>query len=337
MGLYATFRKLLSKKNQGRVTRFLIISGFKPKINRKVVSFLKTGVIVFSADFEMAWAFRYSKTRRTIAREMGLKERTNVPLLLGLFDKYQIPVTWATVGHLFLNGCERNEKSLAHYNMPRPAYFENINWNFSRGDWYDNDPCSDYLTEPAWYAPDLIEQILNAKVKHEIGCHTFSHTDFTYKNCTPELASAEIDACTKLASEKGLNLKSMVFPGGTLGNFDILKERGFICYRKPMQYHLDLPFEDAYGLIAIPSSLGLDMDPYGWSVEFHLNMIRKYLERTAKHKLVCHFWFHPSMVDWYLENVFPKILNMVDEFRASGKIVVNTMQELAETYIKDIR
>jgi hypothetical protein len=63
------------------------------------------GLVVFSADFEMAWAFRYSKTLASKAVEIGLKERENVPTLLDLFDKYQIPATWATVGHLFLNEC----------------------------------------------------------------------------------------------------------------------------------------------------------------------------------------------------------------------------------------
>ena len=282
----------------------------------------------------MAWAFRYSKTLASKAVEIGLKERENVPTLLDLFDKYQIPATWATVGHLFLNECSRNEQGIAHPEIPRPAYFENPNWLFNAGDWYDYDPGTNVVEDPSWYAPDLIKQIISANAGHEIGCHTFSHLDFTYKNCSKIMAVAELKTCRTLANNKGISLRSFVFPGGTFGNYESLKEKGFICYRKPMKNHIDLPYKDSYGLIAIPSSLGLDKDPYGWSKDFHLKIIRKFLEKTMKYKLVCHFWFHPSMNNWYLDNVMPEIVKMVGEFRDKGKLRVLTMGALADEFTK---
>jgi peptidoglycan/xylan/chitin deacetylase (PgdA/CDA1 family) len=332
MSLYLKIRGRLSNDNKGRLSKFLVLSGLKPKVNTKAISPFEHGIVVFSADFEMAWAFRYSKTLGSRAGEVGLKERENVPTLLNLFDKYQIPVTWATVGHLFLNECGRNVQGIAHPEMPRPAYFENCNWLYNSGDWYDHDPGTNAITAPSWYAQDLIEQIISAKASHEIGCHTFSHLDFTHKNCPKELADAELDACIKLACEKEIKLKSMVFPGGTSGNYESLKGKEFLCYRKPMKYHIDLPYIDSYGLVAIPSSLGLDKNPYGWSKEFHLKMIRKFLEKTIKHKLVCHFWFHPSMDTWYLDNVMPEVVSMVEKFRDEGMLRVLTMGALAEEF-----
>ena len=298
----------------------------------KVKSPFNKGIIIFSADFEMAWAFRFSKTKRNEAVKKGLEERENVPVLLDLFKKYRIPVTWATVGHLFLSECSKGEGGLAHPEMPRPGYFENRNWNYTRDDWYQHDPCTDLKTDPAWYASDLIDLIRSSDVKHEIGCHTFSHTDFTYKNCPKLLADAELDACIKAAAAGGIRLKSMVFPGGTAGNYEGLAEKRFICYRQPMNNHIDLPYIDRYGLVAIPSSLGLDKDPYGWDRKFHLQMISKYLNKTAKHKQVCHFWFHPSMDNWYLENVMPEILKMVADYAGSSKIEVKTMGQLAKEF-----
>lgn len=297
--------------------------------------FRQKGVVIFSADFEMAWAFRYSKEKKEKAVEMGLLERKNVPQLLEVFDKHQIPVTWATVGHLFLNGCSRDSSGRLHPEMARPEHFDNRNWSFKTGDWYDQDPGSDVSTDPAWYAPDLIDCILAAKAGHEIACHTFSHLDFTYKNCPKELADAELDACMRLAENKSVCLKSMVFPGGTFGNFESLKERGFLCYRKPMRYRIDLPYIDQYGLVAIPSSLGLDRDPYGWSKEFHLRMVRKFLEKTVKYNLVCHFWFHPSMDQWYLDNVMPELIEMIAEFKHANAIRSITMADLAEEALKN--
>jgi len=331
---YSKIRNSLSEKNQGKLTRFLITSGLKPRVNRKSVSPFKKGMVVFSADFEMAWAFRFSKIHHKSAIEKGLQERENITLILNLFDKYQIPVTWATVGHLFLNNCKRDPNGLAHPEMPRPEFFENRNWIFNSGDWYRHDPCTDIKSDPVWYASDLIARILLSEIKHEIGCHTFSHIDFTYKNCPKPLADAELDACIKLAENKGIKLKSMVFPGGTFGNYESLKEKGFKCYRKSMRYQIDLPYIDNLGLVAIPSSLGLDKDPYGWSKDFHLNMIRQYLDKAAKYRLVCHFWFHPSMDKWYLENVLPEALLLTAGFRDSSDIQITTMGDLADNYIK---
>ncbi|MBN1599243.1 MAG: polysaccharide deacetylase family protein [Bacteroidales bacterium] len=327
-------RSCLSDKNKGTLTRFLIETGLKPKANCKVDSPFEKGIVVFSADFEMAWAFRFSKTRQSEAEKKGLKERENIPVLLELFQEYGIPVTWATVGHLFLSECSKSPDGLAHSEMPRPGFFENRNWCYNTGDWYQHDPCTDYKKDPAWYASDLIDKVISSGVIHEIGCHTFSHLDFTYKNCPKPFADSELDTCIKLAAEKSITLKSMVFPGGTFGNFESLKEKGIECYRKPMKYHIDLPYIDSFGLVAIPSSLGLDKDPYGWSKEFHLKMIHNYLERAVKYKLVCHFWFHPSMDLWFLENVMPEVLKMVADYSGSAKIEVKTMGQLAEKFKK---
>lgn len=334
MNIYTTLRSFLSQNSKGGLTKFLITSGLKPKVNRRVKSPLSKGTVVFSADFEMAWAFRFSKTKQKEAVERGLSERKNVPTLIDHFNKYEIPVTWATVGHLFLKECNQGPGGLPHPEMPRPGYFENRNWSFQSGDWYQHDPCSDYISDPAWYASDLISLITDSDVKHEIGCHSFSHIDFTYMNCPSELAEAELDACIRATAARNIKLRSMVFPGGTFGNFESLKKKGLICYRKPMRYHLDLPYIDEFGLIAVPSSLGLDKDPYGWPKEFHLEMIRKYIEKASMYRLVCHFWFHPSMEKWYLENVMPDVLEIVAGYRDAGLINVETMADLAMDYKK---
>lgn len=326
--LYSFFRKLLSTKYKGHITKALYAFGIKPSV-QKAKSTLQRGVVVFSADFEMAWAFRYSKRSASKAFEKGLEERNNVPIILGLFEKYHIPCTWATVGHLMLSKCHKTDGK-AHADLPRPAYFENRNWKFSSGDWYDHDPVSNVKSDPAWYASDLVDMIIQSPVGHEIGCHTFSHIDMTYKNCPKQLAEAEILACNKLAAEKGLKLKSMVFPGGTFGNFEVLKANGYSCYRKPMAYDVGLPVKDRTGLWAIPSSLGLDKTPYNWSAKTYINQAAVFLNQAAKHRMVVHYWFHPSMNQWYLANVFPVILRMVNQYQLDGKVDVLTMQQVAE-------
>ena len=76
---------------------------------------------------------------------MGEKERRHVPLILRLLEDYSIPITWATIGHLFLDSCARSASGLAHEHMPRPV--TDGTWS---GDWYRPDPCSDLQKAPAW-------------------------------------------------------------------------------------------------------------------------------------------------------------------------------------------
>lgn len=331
--IYSLIRNVLSPQLRGYLTLVLYFFGLKPKVQR-VKSSLKRGVVVFSADFEMAWAFRFSKRSGTRAVEKGLLERNNVPRILELFDKYNIPCTWATVGHLMLQSCN-SEEGIPHAHMPRPDFFENKNWIYRDIDWYHHDPVSCVEKDPAWYAPDLVNSILKAPVGHELGCHTFSHIDMTYKNCPRMLAEAELGECKKQAENFGVELKSMVFPGGTLGNFETLKAEGFTCYRKPLDYHVGLPIKDDFGLWAIHSSLGLDKSAYNWKKETYIRIAKQFVRKAIKNRMVIHFWFHPSMDPWYLEFVFPEILALINKYALEGKLETLTMAQLADRMNND--
>src|SRR5438309_11051462 len=68
-----------------------------------------------SADFELSWAFRHHP--REMARDRGRRERENIPYLLQIFERCAFPITWATVGHLFLESCTRSSHGVAHPEM----------------------------------------------------------------------------------------------------------------------------------------------------------------------------------------------------------------------------
>src|SRR5438132_11386216 len=125
-----------------------------------------------SSDFEMSWAFRHHS--KEVAQERGRRERENIPYLLRILEDCAFPITWATIGHLFLESCTKASGGLAHSDMPRPSH--NQVW---AGDWYVHDPCTGYKTDPLWYAPDLIQSILDSRVGHELGTHSSSHIDFS--------------------------------------------------------------------------------------------------------------------------------------------------------------
>ncbi len=213
--LYSSLRKRLNPIQKGKLSKlaFTLSNRLVPKKDnidscKKYPNGEKGGLII-SADFEMAWAWRYTKTGADFI-EKGHIERMNFPQIINLLEKYNVPITFATVGHLFLDNCKRGD----HDWMKRIPHF-NDHWRFTEGDWYDHDPYDSYKNAPEWYGLDLIQRLQGSTVKHEIGTHTFSHIDFSYKNCPAKVADDEIRACCDAASKLGINLKSMVFPGGT--------------------------------------------------------------------------------------------------------------------------
>jgi peptidoglycan/xylan/chitin deacetylase (PgdA/CDA1 family) len=290
------------------------------------------GGLIISADFELGWAFRYSKAE-PYPEAKARQSRDNFPFLLKLFEDHGVPVTWATVGHLLLKGCRKGD-----HDWMRPIpHFENAFWSFRQGGWFDSDPCTSWEKAKEWYAPDLIEAILNSKARHEIGCHTFSHVDFSYAHCPRERAGDELKACIDAAEPWGIELESFVFPAGTYGNYEVLRENGIRSYRKALPYELDYPASDALGLMVMPSACGLDDNGLGWSAPYFVRRYRRYVDKAVKTRTLCHFWFHPSLDDWFLKSVFPGVIKHAAARREAGDLWIGTMRELSNHVTKIIQ
>lgn len=269
-------------------------------------------VCLISADFELAWAYRYSRSvdfSNDAATANGLQSRENVPKILKLCDAYEIPITWATVGHLFLEECNRTN-DLAHPEIKRLPYFENKFWKFSSGDWFDDDPCTDYMTHPAWYCPDLIEQIIKSPVGHEIGCHTFSHIDCRDQVCSDEVFLSEINACKQAAAKYNIELKSFVHPGHQIGNLQNLFDEGFSSFRTEYGDSLAYPVKHRSGLWELKNSAIIDYRK-GWTEKYHVWRYKKIIKRAIKHKKVCVLWFHPSFDPVVVAGILPEIFKFL--------------------------
>jgi peptidoglycan/xylan/chitin deacetylase (PgdA/CDA1 family) len=283
------------------------------------------GAVVISADFEQAWAFTHSRSVKDPVNH-ALRADRNIPALLSLFDRHDIPITWATVGHLFLERCNRSD----HDHLPRVGHFTTQNWDFSKGDWFDCDPGTDYCVDPAWYSPHLLKLIQQAKAAHEIGCHTFSHINCDEEICSPEAFTAELDECIKLAGISGHQLRSFIYPGNVFGHRQILAAKGFTCYRRENGFELSYPYPDQFGLINIPPSTILEESHLGWSPKYCAGLIEKALIKAVETDSVCHLWFHPTMEDNYLRNTLPLVCEHITRLRDQGKLWVATMGEMAE-------
>lgn len=319
--MYRQLKSNLSKLN--------FLFGRNPKIEkrsdwRKFIPKPYKALVTFTADFELAWAWRYSKRVSNPlqrALEKAKLERENVPKVLEICDKYKIPITWATVGHLFLDKCNIDKNGKAHSEMPRLGNFENEYWKFAGEDWFEYDPCSDYETAPEWYCPDLIDMILNSKTRHEIGCHTFSHIDCNDEVCSKEVFDAEINECKKLANLKGITLKSFVHPGHTIGNLDNLVLQEFTSFQTDPGNIFGYPIKHKNGLWELKRTYEFTYRAE-WSVEYHIYRYKKIIDRAIEKNSVCNFWFHPSFNTVFVDNILSVIFSYLDEKK--GEIAVMT-------------
>jgi peptidoglycan/xylan/chitin deacetylase (PgdA/CDA1 family) len=159
--------------------------------------------------------------------------------ILDLLERYEVCATWAVVGHLFLTGCTRSADGIAHAELPRPAQ------GWRPGDWYDRDPCTDRERDPLWYGTDVLDMLQAARVPQEIGSHSFAHVLYGDPELTREAVDAELGACVRLATERGIELRSFVFPRNSEGHHDLLAKHGFRVYRGA----------DPTRLMSLPSSI----------------------------------------------------------------------------------
>jgi len=274
-----------------------------------------------SADFEIAWAFRGRSEEERLTR--GIRCRRNVPMILRMLKETGVPITWATVGHLFLESCERGSAGCPHPEMPRPP--KNLRWE---GDWYRHDPCSDWKTQPHWYAPDLISQILSSDVPHEIGSHSFSHIDFSESTSTRELVEQELKACIRVMSRHNLRLRSLVYPFNNMGHhyLDLIGGLGLTAVRhRDSRVRLCYPVGTPSGVYQLYESMNLRRAKYYEYIEKAGLLLNEAIRRQAAY----HIWFHPSDPTEIFETEFYDIIRLMAELRTQGKLWVVTMGDLA--------
>jgi len=274
-----------------------------------------------SADFEMSWAFRHRSTAE--ARDQGRRERENIPHLLRIFERSAFPVTWATVGHLFLESCTRSSNGLAHPEMPRPL--RNPHWT---GDWYMHDPCTNYKQDPEWYAPDLIQSLLDSPVQHDIGTHSFSHIDFSPACSDPVLARRELEESAAAMQHFGLVPKSLVYPFNRVGHTDVLADSSITAVRyrdRAKRVRLAYPQRMPCGVHRFYESLILRTT----TQYAYLDKVKLFLAKAMARQAVFHLWFHPSDPLSVAETELVPILRHIDSKRSEGSVWIATMAEIA--------
>lgn len=301
------------------------------------------GSVVFSLDAEIGWGSHHTSRPADFFRNA----RENWTYLRKLFDAHDVPATWATVGHLFLDSCEDR-----HRNHPA-------------GERCCTESVEDLPAEQIWFAPDLIDEIAGADADHEIAGHGFTHVHFEHEASSPELAREEIERCVGAAAARGYDLSSFVFPVNVVAHRETLADNGFTCYRgvNPIESThvverqgrkiagsilgrpappLVEPTVDEYGLVDVPASLylfnfeGIYRRVVSLSGEDPIvRQAKAGIDRAVSREGVFHMWLHPHnlRIPAHYERL-REIVDYVDRRRADG-LRVETMGEVADRVRRD--
>lgn len=295
------------------------------------------GDVVVSLDAELAWGYHdLADAPPRIERA-----RDGWRAAFDLLDRYHVPATWAVVGHLFLDDCDGR-----HPDHPLS------------GDWFScelGDPDGD------WCAPDLVAELDDAAVGHEVGGHAFSHVPMNEPWVTAEIASAEFECCQRAAAGLDCSLDSFVYPRNWVEYRERLADADFACYRgpRPRPWYADSrlrpvlkfldhsplgrttpvvePAVDEHGLVNVPASLYLysfegrarelaDRLGYDPIVE----VAKRGVDAVAESDGVFHVWLHPhNLLQSGGRERFENVLAYVARARDTTDLEVRTMGEVA--------
>lgn len=187
----------------------------------------KRGSFTISLDFELFWGVRANRELEDYSESLlGVYEA--IPKMLELFEKYEIHVTWATVGFLFY---ETIEELKEHQPQVLPEYQNRKVDPYIYLDTLNNTPYTQEFIQ-MHCASSLIEKIRKSP-NQEIASHTFSHF-FTYEERkNSDAFFADIQDAIALGVKKGISLKSLVFPRNQVESksVEVLKKSTIESYR----------------------------------------------------------------------------------------------------------
>ncbi len=305
------------------------------------------GRLIISLDTELAWGWISSPMVKKFFPLLA-NTREVIDRLLELFDKYEVPVTWAIVGRLL----EKEADPSPYFQQELFSYYGNIYTNATYENKELNNPDASFIRYKG-----LIEQIKEAKVNHELATHTYNHI-FMHQVKDKELVKADLSAAKALARLHNYELESIVFPQNQVGHLDVMKEQGIKIYRGVdkfwyrhypkflqkviRQFDTLLPISptvveanlEENGMVKIPGSMLFRASHLGWKkwipVKTYERKALKGLEEATRQKKILHLWFHPFNFGYKMQahlHSFEQVLKKATVLRDQGKLEILTLKE----------
>lgn len=276
------------------------------------------GKFVISLDFELMWGVRDKRSLEDYGENI-LGVWQVLPLMIELFEKYNIKATFATVGFLFAT----SKDDLLKFCPEKSPEYKDLNLSPYNG-YLNKVNDSNYKYH---FASELID-LIRSYPNQEIATHTFSHYYCLEPGQNQDNFEQDILAAIQIAERKDIQIKSLVFPRNQFNDdyLEVIRSLGITSYRgneRSWMYNAvngqgEKIFRRAFRLIDayinisghhcysidkiklnrpydIPSSRFLR--PYSERLKIfewlRLRRIRESMSYAAKRGEVFHLWWHP--------------------------------------------
>jgi hypothetical protein len=178
---------------------------------------------------------------------------------------------------------------------------------------------------------NVIEYLKKCKVKHDIGAHGYSHKCYTM--LSESEAEEELIKIHMGLKKHNIEPRSFIFPKNRIAHLSLLEKYRYKSYRGRAGFKYDsLNIEKHGQLYNVHPSFFLGRSPSPF-------LINRIIDISAKRKLPCHFWFHPSdlgydklAIQTRIEKLLIPILNHAKEKEKDGKMSFETMNSVAEIF-----
>ncbi len=316
---------------------------------------MENGKFIISLDFELHWGAA-EKWDLKLKKSYFDTTRKSIPIVLSLFEKYNIHATWATVGFLF---AKNKDQLLKFCPKERPTYLKERLSYYNLID--NNEIGNSEQDDPYHFAHSLIALILKTP-NQELGTHTFAHYYCNEEGQGKQQFDADLKAALALAKENfNVELKSLVFPRNQYNPeyLDIAKNNGIKVVRSnpdvwfwkstsrmmglarafdtlvPISKSLAFNNSEKIGdaVLLLPASRFFR--PYTENEKMiqglKIQRIKQEMTYAAKHKKNYHLWWHPHNFGYFLEDnivVLETILKHYQKLNANYGFASSSMIEL---------
>jgi hypothetical protein len=178
----------------------------------------------------------------------------------------------------------------------------------------------------------IIDTLLGASVKHDIGAHGYTHRTFT--TLTKEEAVEELKLTANQLKKVGVTPHSFVFPRNAVAHLDVLESFNYKCYRANAGSFRkdDMLIQRNGGLYNIQPSLYLcpTTSPL---------LAKKILNFAVNEHAPLHVWFHPWNLGLTEKSITQNVQKFILPFLKHAKLLeyngllrFETMFSAAETF-----
>ncbi len=274
--------------------------------------------------------------------------------IVRLLQTYEVSATWAVVGHLFLERCQRDESGTAHPSLISPAP------DAAAARWCQADPGTSRGRDPLFYGNDILDLLAAGRTVQEIGCHSFFHVPYDDPAMTTDVVRSDLAECKRAAAARGIKLTSFVFPRNEEAHHEALRAEGFTAFRgADPTWHAAIGstagrlahLVDQAMAIPPPVSVPKQTLPGLWNIPgsmllLHTSGVRRAVPlgaRVAKARAglrkaerdggVFHLWTHPFNIasdSAFMLEALERILREAALMRDRGVLDIEPMRTIAE-------